>query len=302
MKSIVSYKDRGQGGNNRYRGNCTPLLIEDLISFYRWNEISDYMCGSGTTKDAADRAGIISHCYDLHHGFDLMTHDIPEHNEAIFWHPPYWDIIKYSDNMYSSKSVLERYGIDPSVNDLSRCQSWDGFLKKLNYCCMKQFISLEKGGRMAILMGDIKKNGKLYSMLLDIIKPGTIENIVIKVQNNCLSERKAYANENFIRISHEYVLILRKDSAVIYPIQMGYNTRKDIRSMKDVTWKDVLIAVFEESKSEMELSQIYRSVEGFERTRTNPYWKEKIRQTLQHYAVFEMVIRGVWRYNKRKAA
>lgn len=33
LTSIVSYSERGEGGNNRYRGNCSPKLIEDLISF-----------------------------------------------------------------------------------------------------------------------------------------------------------------------------------------------------------------------------------------------------------------------------
>ena len=31
LTSIVSYPERGTGGNNRYRGNCSPKLIEDLI-------------------------------------------------------------------------------------------------------------------------------------------------------------------------------------------------------------------------------------------------------------------------------
>lgn len=29
LTSIVSYPERGTGGNNRYRGNCSPKLIED---------------------------------------------------------------------------------------------------------------------------------------------------------------------------------------------------------------------------------------------------------------------------------
>ena len=53
LTSIVSYPERGTGGNNRYRGNCSPKLIEDLIGFFRPAEICDYMCGSGTTQDAA---------------------------------------------------------------------------------------------------------------------------------------------------------------------------------------------------------------------------------------------------------
>lgn len=35
LTSIVSYPERGAGGNNRYRGNCSPKLIEDLIGFFK---------------------------------------------------------------------------------------------------------------------------------------------------------------------------------------------------------------------------------------------------------------------------
>ena len=48
LTSIVSYPERGEGGDNRYRGNCSPKLIEDLIGFFKPKEICDYMCGSGT--------------------------------------------------------------------------------------------------------------------------------------------------------------------------------------------------------------------------------------------------------------
>ena len=83
------YPERGQGGNNRYRGNCSPKLIEDLIAHFRPHEVCDYMCGSNTTADAARTMGIVSHTYDLHSGFDLLHTDIKERPEFIFWHPPY---------------------------------------------------------------------------------------------------------------------------------------------------------------------------------------------------------------------
>ena len=99
LTSIVSYPERGEGGSNRYRGNCSPRLVEDLIGFFQSEMICDYMCGSGTTKAAADKMGIQSSLYDLPSGFDLMNCEIPERPEFIFWHPPYWDMVTYSDNM-----------------------------------------------------------------------------------------------------------------------------------------------------------------------------------------------------------
>lgn len=30
LTTVVSYPERGEGGNNKYRGNCSPKLIEDL--------------------------------------------------------------------------------------------------------------------------------------------------------------------------------------------------------------------------------------------------------------------------------
>lgn len=206
LTSIVSYPERGEGGNNRYRGNCSPRLIEDLLGFFRPGEICDYMCGGGTTKAAADKLGIGSHLYDLHSGFDIMNCEIPERPEFIFWHPPYWDIVTYSDVMYKASDVQKKYGYDPRQYDLSRIPDWESFVDKMNYAMMKQFSALEKGGRMAVLMGDIKKRGVLYSMLSEIVKPGSLENIIIKAQHNCFSDKIQYSGK-FIPILHEVRLV-----------------------------------------------------------------------------------------------
>ena len=128
MQSIVSYKERGIGGNNLYRGNCSPRLIEDLIDFYKVKNISDYMCGSGTTKDVADRKNIKANVYDLNQGFDLLNMDVPERNEFIFWHPPYHNMIRYADNMYAASEIEKKYGICANEVDLSQCRSWEDFI------------------------------------------------------------------------------------------------------------------------------------------------------------------------------
>lgn len=294
LTSIVSYPERGEGGNNRYRGNCSPKLIEDLIGFFKPQEICDYMCGSGTTKAAADKAGISSHLYDLHSGFDIMNCEIPERPEFIFWHPPYWDIIKYSDVMYKASDVQQKYGYDPKQLDLSRIGSWDDFVAAMNYAMMKQYTALENGGRMAVLMGDIKKKGKLYSMLAEIVKPGTLENIIIKAQHNCFSDQIQYSGK-FIPILHEYVMIVRKDSPVLIPVLTAKKADIDIRDMAGATWRDVVAAVLEQCDGPVTLTFLYEQIEPHKKAQANKWWKEKIRQTLQcHPEHFNHDGRGLW--------
>lgn len=233
LTTVVSYPERGEGGNNRYRGNCSPKLVEDLLRFYHPSQICDYMVGSGTTFAAAGACGIPCHGYDLNRGFDLLSCDIPERSDFTFWHPPYADIITYSDVMYSAKEVKEKYGFDPCVADLSRIKDWDEFIKALNYCCIKQFSALEKGGRLAVLMGDIKKHRTLYSMLADIAKPGTLEQIIIKKQHNCVSDRRSYSGR-FIPIVHEYLMIVRKDDALMFPVKLTRTIQADMRDIRSL--------------------------------------------------------------------
>ena len=301
LTSIVSYPERGEGGNNRYRGNCSPKLIEDLIVFFKPTEICDYMCGSGTTKAAADKCGIQSRLYDLHSGFDIMNSEIKERPEFIFWHPPYWDIIKYSDVMYKASDVQNRYGYDPRKLDLSRIPNWEQFVEAMNYAMMKQFSSLEKGGRMAVLMGDIKKRGKLYSMLAEIIKPGTLENIIIKAQHNCFSDNTHYSG-SFIPILHEYVMIVRKDTPLLVPVIVAKEIKADIRDMAGTTWRDVVAAVLEECTEAVTLTYLYEQIEPHKKAQNNKHWREKIRQTLQiNPNHFHHTDRGMWVLKRKEA-
>lgn len=292
MKSVVSYPERGNGGKNNYRGNCSPKLIEDIITQFGIKNLNDYMVGSGTTEDVCKRMGVGGNYYDLNRGFDLMEMDIPERPENIFWHPPYDDIIVYSDSMYRADDIIQKYGFDPRKNDLSRCNGWPDFVKKMNYCMNKQFASLEKGGRMFVLMGDIKKKGKLYSMLCDIAKPGTLEQIVIKMQHNCMSDSRSYAGR-FIPIVHEYLMIVRKDASLIYEIQVPAYRKFDMRDSESATWRDVIAALMED-KGDMTLTEIYHEMEGHKKCQKNPHWKEKIRQVLRTHDCFVPRQRGVY--------
>lgn len=301
LTSIVSYPERGEGGDNRYRGNCSPKLIEDLLRFFRPCDVCDYMCGSGTTKAAADKLGISSHIYDLHSGFDMMSCEIPERPEFIFWHPPYWDIVTYSDVMYRAADVQNQFGYDPRKSDLSRIPDWDTFVAAMNYAMMKQFNALEKGGRIAVLMGDVKKKGCLYSMLAEIAKPGTLENIIIKAQHNCFSNQIKYSGK-FIPILHEYVMIVRKDSPMLMPVLQTQRRSVDIRDMQEAAWRDVVAAVLEQCDQPVALSYLYEQIEPHQKVQANKWWKEKIRQTLQYYPKpFLHTDKGMWKLNRSAA-
>ena len=301
MKSVVSYPERGIGGKNSYRGNCSPRLIEDIVTQYGLKELNDYMVGSGTTEDVVRKMGLHGNFYDLNRGYDMMSMDIPERAENIFWHPPYDDIVVYSGEQYSAEEVIKKYGFDPRIGDLSRAGGWNEFVRRMNYCCMKQFSALEKGGRMFILMGDIKKKGRLYSMLNDIVKPGTMEQIIIKMQHNCVSDSRSYAGR-FVPIVHEYLLVLRKDNAVLIPVKMSSDYLMDMRNWKPVTWRDVLASVMQDY-GELPLDRIYKIMDGHKKCSNNPHWKDKIRQTLNAYpTVFKRISRGCYAYNRTAAA
>lgn len=291
MKSIVSYPERGQYGKSTYRGNCSGKIIEDLCKQFKVSELSDFMAGSGTSRDVAKALGIEGHFYDLNGNFDggvfdIMNDDIPVRSEMIFWHPPYWNIIQYAGSQYKADEKQLRA-------DLSKTQSWEEFVKEMNYACVKQFSTLENGGRLCVLMGDIKKKGRLYSMISEIVKPGTLEQIVIKAQHNCVSDSTTYSG-SFIPIVHEYLMIVRKDNGLIFPVICSMTKSVDIRDMRSSTWRDVVYEVLHKLGQPASLSTLYQEIEGHKKCETNPHWKDKVRQVVQDERYFTRVSSGVY--------
>ena len=296
MESIVSYPERGQYGKNNYRGNCSGLLIKDLISQYHLKGLSDFMVGSGTTEDVVREAGIRGDFADLNRGFDMLSMEMPERAENIFWHPPYHDMIVYSGKQYDVNSVERTTGLSSQIifaDDLSRCASWEDFVKKMNYCMLKQFTALEKGGRIFVLVGDMKRKGKLYSMIRELICPGTMENIIIKAQHNCWSDRQTYSG-NFVPIVHEYLLVTRKDTGLIIPVSMGHSQSYDTRKFGDQSWRDLVYTVIQENGGQMSLQELYDALKDSAKAGRNQHWQEKIRQTVQNIKHFKRTERGTY--------
>jgi len=284
--TIVEYRDRGHYGDNKYRGNCSGLLLKDLFEYFRPAKVFDPMAGSGTTGDVCRELGIPCLQLDLNPrfgGWDALSDEIPESSDFIFFHPPYYNIIKYS-------SVY--YPYDP--RDLSMCSSYGEFIQKLDIIQEKLLYSLRKGGRLVVLVGDVKRNGRLYSIQKDMTWFGQPEYVMVKKQVNTMSSRRPYAG-NFIPIEHEYLLIFRRDDCYVFPRRTVSGGSFDIRYSVNATWRDLVYATIMKLGGKARLEDIYNEMKDFHKCRSNRHWKEKIRQVLQLHKDFEKIDRGTYK-------
>jgi hypothetical protein len=204
--SVVSYSDRGPWGNSGYRGNCSGYLVKDLILRFKCQSVFDPAEGSGTVRDVVAginkyrRQNIDYEGRDLKNGWDILYSELPEKQFDIIWyHPPYWNIIRYSDN----------------PKDLSNCKTLKEYEIKLNQSVARLAQAVKPGGILAILIGDKRKDGTYYPLfrtLLSNTRIGYLRAIIIKIQYNCRSDRRNYYTQNsfLIPIKHEYCLIFQK--------------------------------------------------------------------------------------------
>jgi len=298
MNSVISFPERGHFGSKNYRGNCSGFVPKALFEQFHSKEVTDPMAGSFTVRDVANEMGIISHCYDLSTGFNALIDDIPEEacgSDTWFWHPPYSSVIgiPYAGKEWDDKAFINQFGYDPKPYDLGQ-MPWEQFVNAMNYCMMKFYSAMETGARMCCLVGDIKRNGRCYSMIRELCQPGTLENIVIKMQHNCVSDSRTYANKNFIPIVHEYIMILKKVSPYMLDYYHTKLEKLDIRDSKCATWRDLVKAVLSKLGGNANLEAIYAEIDGHEKCKENPHWKEKVRQTLQLNQMFTSSERGHW--------
>ena len=204
--SVVSYPDRGPWGDARYRGNCSGHLVKDLILRFNCQSVFDPAEGSETVRDVVSginkylRQDIYYEGRDLNKGWDTLSSPLPEKQFDLVWyHPPYWDIIHYSD----------------SPKDLSNCPTLEDFEFKLNQSIERLYRVVRPNGILAILIGDKRKDGNYYALFKTLLlnkNIGKLKAIMIKVQHNCSSDRIAYSSKNpfLISIRHEYCLVFQK--------------------------------------------------------------------------------------------
>jgi hypothetical protein len=206
--SVVSYPNRGPWGNSGYRGNCSGYPVKDLILRFNCRTVFDPAEGSGTVRDVV--SGINRYCgknihyegRDLNNGWDILASPLPDMKFDLVWyHPPYWDIIRYSN----------------APEDLSNCESLEDFESKLNRSTEKLYKAVNPGGILAVLIGDKRRNGNYYALMRSLLMNpniGELKAIIIKIQHNCRSENKNYRSRSpfLIPIKHEYCLIFQKTS------------------------------------------------------------------------------------------
>ncbi|MPM63738.1 hypothetical protein SDC9_110620 [bioreactor metagenome] len=138
-------------------------------------------------------------------------------------------------------------------------------------------------------------------MLFELTKPGTLENVIIKTQHNCVSSRTAYSGK-FIPIVHEYLLLLKKEAPLVFSMLVTDRRDGDMRDMPGATWRDIVADAMESFQGAVELEQLYGKLENYKRTREQQFWKDKVRQTLQYHPdIFYSLGRGVWGLKKRAA-
>ena len=122
--------------------------------------------------------------------------------DLICTHPPYADIIQYSDNI---------------PEDLSRLKVKD-FLEQMKPVAEECYRVLKKDKFCAILMGDTRQKGCMVPLSFDVMKifesaGFKLKEIIIKEQHNCRATGYWKTNSvkyNFLLIAHEYLFVFRK--------------------------------------------------------------------------------------------
>lgn len=203
LTSVLSFTKRGKWGRADYRGNCSGYVIKELLEYYQPKKFLEVFAGGGTGYDVARELGYLDSVHlDLNPkwgSWNALKDDVPMQSDFIFSHPPYYNIILYSGDVWGEKSN----------EDLSHSISYQDFIKNLDQINRKLFDSLLPNGRLSILVGDFRKNGIYYSIIKDMKYYGNLETHLIKLQHNCNSLRKEYRGK-FIPIMHEHLLVFRK--------------------------------------------------------------------------------------------
>ena len=229
--TVWSFPNRGKWATHdaKYRGNFSPYVAKNIILRYsKPNDlVLDQFVGGGTTliecklnnRNAIgidinpNAVGLTKEKLNFNCEFknDIKVEvgnacDLKnvqdESIDLICTHPPYADIIKYSD------------GIE---GDLSQLKYKD-FLNAIEKVASECYRVLNKNKFCAIVMGDTRKNGMVqplgFEVMQRFINAGFKQKeIIIKEQHNCKATGFWKTNSekyNFLLLAHEYIFIFEK--------------------------------------------------------------------------------------------
>lgn len=227
--TIWSFPNRGSWATHsgKYRGNWSPYIPRNLILRYsNWDDwILDQFVGSGTTLIEAKLLNRNAIGIDINqHAINVANQNIQFESDSkskiflqqgnaadlnfiksasidlICTHPPYADIIKYSQNIKGDISLM----------------SAESFLKEMSKVAIESYRTLKKSKICAVMMGDIRKHGNViplgFRTMECFLQAGfKSKEIIIKEQYNCRStEYWKNKSNNFLLLAHEYIFVFQK--------------------------------------------------------------------------------------------
>ena len=232
MTTVWSFPNRGDWATHdaKWRGNWSPYIPRNIMLRYsKENDlVLDQFAGGGTTLveakllnrniigvDVNDVA--LERCREKidfeHEGADgkveLCKGDArnldfinDESIDLICTHPPYADIIQYSEDIKEDLSYLK-------VKD---------FLEEMKKVAAESYRVLKKDKFYAVLMGDTRQKGHMIPMSFDVMKifqdtGFRLKELIIKEQHNCRATGYWKTNSvkyNFLLIGHEYLFVFKK--------------------------------------------------------------------------------------------
>ncbi|MCL2228537.1 MAG: methyltransferase domain-containing protein [Firmicutes bacterium] len=228
--TVWSFKERGKWAthDSKYRGNFSPYVAKNIILRYsKENDlVLDMFVGGGTTLiecklnnrnaigiDINPKAvelttnklnfdSLYSPQIKVYQG-DATCFALDDNSvDLICTHPPYADIIKYSEYIDGDLSHLP---IKP-------------FLEKIEQVARECYRVLRKDKYCTIVMGDTRKNGMVqplgFQVMQKFLSAGfKIKEIIIKEQHNCKATGFWKTNSekfNFLLLAHEYIFVFKK--------------------------------------------------------------------------------------------
>jgi DNA modification methylase len=218
--SLWLHKSRGAGGSAKYPGNFLPEIPWNAMMRYtKANDlVVDLFAGSETTADVAATLGRRYEGCDLRPNSartsqgDARTWKPSEPPKLVILHPPYADIIKYSEKLK-----------DPRAEDLSL--SWQEFLQPENMGAVvdNAWDMLAEGGHLVLVIGDLYQKSahvplayKTYDLFEKrgfVLKASIVKDFGTEIANKGKNQNIWYYRSlkgGFVVLDHEHIFVLRK--------------------------------------------------------------------------------------------